>query len=62
MEALDRIATHDWPALQAWARLQDEPVEVTAATFEDDRRVDIPDQRGTEDGRPSHRDPNRNGP
>ena len=34
MEAIDRIPSADWPALQAWARLQDEPVEVTAETFE----------------------------
>lgn len=35
-EALDRIASHDWPALRAWARLQGEALEVTAATFEDE--------------------------
>ncbi len=36
MDALDRIASHDWGALEAWARLQGEPIEVTAETFEDE--------------------------
>ena len=34
MDAIDHIASHDWAALEAWARLQDEPIEVTAETFE----------------------------
>jgi hypothetical protein len=34
MAAIDRIPSHDWAALEAWARLQDEPIEVTAETFE----------------------------
>ncbi len=36
MDPLDRIESHDWAALEAWARLQDEPLEVTAETFEDE--------------------------
>jgi len=34
MGALDRIAAGDWPALQVWARVHNEPLEVTAETFE----------------------------
>ena len=36
MEAIDRIASADWPALQAWARLHEWPVEAAAESFEDE--------------------------
>lgn len=36
MSALDRIASHDWPALEAWSRVQGQPLEVTAETFDDE--------------------------
>ena len=36
MEALDRIASHDWPALEAWARINEQSLEVAAESFEDE--------------------------
>ena len=40
MDAYERIPVDDWPALEAWARFQDEDVEVTAETFEREYRGD----------------------
>ena len=40
MDARERIPVDDWPALEAWPRLQDEDVEVTAETFEREYRGD----------------------
>lgn len=36
MEAIDRIASEDWPALEAWARVHEQPVEEAAVSFEDE--------------------------
>lgn len=43
MEALDRIASHDWPALEAWARIQELSLEEAAETFEDEYLGEWPD-------------------
>lgn len=34
MGALDRIESHDWPALEAWARLYEYTLEEAAESFE----------------------------
>ncbi|MGB1682266.1 MAG: hypothetical protein ACPHFO_08000 [Acidimicrobiales bacterium] len=34
MDALDRIESHDWPALEAWARLHEYTLEEAAESFE----------------------------
>ena len=36
MDALDRIESHDWPALEAWARLYESTLEDAAESFENE--------------------------
>lgn len=36
MEAIDRIDSNDWPALEAWARIRGESIDVAAISFEDE--------------------------